>query len=504
VALTIIAHLIYGYMAAATLVLAAALPDGDSRARNRFVRLAWIGAVSFALTAFVIVPMLGSAAFINRSRWEPAWKWESFGIAQVLRLVATGDLVDAGRRPIVALFALAGTIAILRTRDRTGRFAVAGSLLWTSLFAGSKTWGPLFHAIGVGDQVQTHRFIGGLHWFLMILAGIGLARLWMWRRFWGVAISLVLLAFPVAERIQYMRDDHVWGAENLAAYESQRNAIDRVAALLRARGGRAYAGLDSSWGTQFKVGYVPFYAFLSRQHVPAVAFPYHGMALPADIMVRFDERRPDHYRLFDIRSAVAESTRPMQPFLTPIANIGNFRVYAAPPSSSFDLVSVPYSIYADRRTFYDVNDAWLQSGWVASRTHALIDYGSRVPTYALPRLATADAFAQPAAAPLTLGSILAERATDDRYEADVSAITGCFLLLKSTYHPNWRVDVDGTAQPVVMLTPGFAAVRLASGRHLVSFSYAHGAAKTALLGLAFPLLAVALFAERRGYAARKR
>lgn len=509
-ALTFLSHFVYGYMAAATLILVACMPDPDTPARRRLIRLAWTGALSFGLAAFQLVPMMSDGPFINRSRWEPAWKWESFGFAGVFGAAASGNLLDAGRLPVLSLLALAGAFSVVRRRKEAeppfvGRFALAGAVLWLFLFCGRAAWGPLFKAIGLSEAAQLHRFIGGAQWFLLMLAGIGLTRLWAvpgernWRRPrpMAAALTAVLLWSPVSERLQYLRQGETWGRENLAAYESNRSAIEETVTTASRLGGRVYPGLAANWGAQLRTGYVPFYAFLSRAHVPAVAFLYHSMALTSDLMVRFDEQRPDHYRLFDIRVAVAESTRPLPPFLTAVASSGGFTVFRAPPSGMFDAVDVPRSVYVDGRTFYDVNDAWLQSGWAQSRAHLLLDYESAVPTIPRPRLPDGGlATAPPQAA---CGTIVNERSAGDAYSAsvDVAAET-CVVLFKMTYHPNWQATVDGAVKPVVMLTPGFMGVAVPRGRHAVEMHYAPGPAKAFLLALALPLLFVSFAAERRG------
>lgn len=460
IALTILAHLIYGYMAAATIVLAAVM-------ERRGNRLLWIGGVAFGLNAFQLLPMMFDAAYINHSRWEPSWKWQSFGLLRVLELLLTGQIVG----PVIALFAAIG--AWYATREKSERFFVAAAALWLFLFCGPVTWGPLFKILGIGDQVQTHRFVGGAQWFLIVLGGIGLGRLWSRNAVWIVA-SCVLLLFPIAGRIRYAADNANWGRANLVAYERNRADIERTIALLKTRGGRTYPGLAATWGNRFKIGYVPFHAFLSRERIPAIAFLYHAMALPADIMVRFDERRPDHFRLFDIRTVLADAGRPLPQFLNPIARFGSLRVLGAPPSSNVELVNVRYSIYADRRNFYDVNDAWLQSAWPAAREHLLIDYESTKAK--LPRLPRIEMLASPP--PPQKGG-------------------QSYALLKSTFHPGWRATVDGRPAEVVMLTPGFAAVKVSPGRHVIQFRYDHGAAKPILLALAIPFLIGSFVVEKK-------
>jgi hypothetical protein len=517
-ALTFLAHFIYGYMAAATLLLIAALPGGEAPARRRFARLAWVAAMSIGLTAFQLLPIITDGAFINRSRWEPLWKWDSFGAKEVLGLAATGDLLDARRLPVLTLLALIGAIGAWRVLRRdasasltasherfTAMFALSGAVLWIFLFCGRTSWGPLYKILGLSDAAQLHRFIGGAQWFLLLLAALGLARLWSlpferkwhWPALAAVALTALLLWPAVAERRHFLREGEGWGRENLAVYQQHRDALQQTIAAARALGGRAYPGLAASWGAQFRIGYVPFYAFLSEAHVPAVAFLYHAMALPADVMVRFDENRPEHYRLFDVRSVIAESTRPLPNFLQQTASFGPFRVLQAPPSGTFTLVQVPRLFYVDRRTFFDVNDAWLQSRWPAADAHLALDYESALPVLPRPRLGDLTALAQapPAAA---CGSIVRQSGGNEAYRAEAESTGDCVALFKMTYHPNWRATVDGAPRKTVMLSPGFVGVPLPRGRHTVELRYEAGFARPLLLFLALPLFIGAFLGERKG------
>src|SRR5207302_2035329 len=129
------------------------------------------------------------------------------------------------------------------------------------------------------------------------------------------------LLYPVLkERAVYLNNNSNWARTNLAAFAAAAPAMDAAIARLKERGGRVYPGMASNWGIQFKVGDVPFYAFLSTRQVPAVAFLYHSMALTADLMVRFNERNPEQYRLFGIRTVAAPAgiRTPVPPFWTPI------------------------------------------------------------------------------------------------------------------------------------------------------------------------------------------
>src|SRR5690606_34385911 len=111
------------------------------------------------------------------------------------------------------------------------------------------------------------------------------------------------------ERAQYLALNEEWGRANLEAFARERDDIDATLAHVRGAEGRVYPGLAAQWGREFKVGYVPFYALVASSHAPAVAFLYHAMSLPSDVMVHFNEQDPVHYRLFNVTTIVSETSR---------------------------------------------------------------------------------------------------------------------------------------------------------------------------------------------------
>ena len=306
----------------------------------------------------------------------------------------------------------------------------------------------------------------------------------------------------VQERARNLANDAEWGRNNLAAHAAERESLDASIALVKERGGRAYSGLAAAWGGRFKVGDVPFYAFFSRAHVPAVAFLYHSMALTADIMVRFNEWNPSHYRLFNIRTVVAPAGADpvVPPFLLPLAQNGRFRIFAAPTNSYFDLVDVAAAVKTTRNNFYDVNDRWMQSDWVMKRAHLRLDWRDDA-SPRIARLAPEDALPQFPMLP-SAGEVRGEQRNGEVYQANLEAFRPCFALFKMTWHANWKAYVDGKPQETEMLSPGFVGVPLTPGHHSVVMRYEPGGWKAALgfAGLAGVLLLIVT--ERRGWRAR--
>jgi hypothetical protein len=501
VALAMVAHLIYGYMAAISLLLVAVLPDAAVPRPARLRRVLAVGAVAFLLSAFQLVPLARDAGLIGHSRWEPAWKWDSFGAWQVLRWLFTGELLDHGRLPVLTLLALGGAALYWWRRTPVHAFLAAGAALWIAMLFGRPFWGPLLNVLGVSDDMHLHRVIGGAHVFLVLLAAVALAEGWRIlgsRRAAIAAAATALLLYPaLRERAATLDRNAVWGRQNLRAYEANGRDLDRAIAAARERGGRAYAGLGGGWGGSFKVGAVPVFASLSTAQVPTVGFLYHAMALAGDVMVSFDDRSPEQYRLWNIRTVIAPPDRIVGPpgLLQPRERFGEFQTYEAPGGGYFDLVDVPAAVKTNRRDFYDVNERWLHSGWPGKRAHLLLDREGNSPA-GLRRLAP-DAPLPDLAAASPPGAVVSEDRQGQVYGADCAASGPAYALFKMGWHPNWHAFVDGVRQPAVMLSPGYAGVRLAPGRHRVEFRYEPGPGKP-LLALAGVLLTVLLarFGER--------
>jgi hypothetical protein len=479
--------------------------------RVRIRRTVWVGLVALLLVAFQLTPMLLDGSIINHSRWEPAWKWDSFGAGPVLKWLFTGELLDHGRLPVLSLLALFGVAMLVwdfRRARRVGpaqAFVLLGAALWILLFFGRPFWGPLLLLVGVSPDMQLHRVIGGAQIFLVLLAAIGLAAIWReLSRRWHVAAAAVataLLLYPaVGERARCLANNAAQGRRNLAAFATAQPAMDTTISTVKERGGRVYAGLAGGWGAVFKIGNVPFYAFLSTRQVPAVGLLYHSMALTADIMVRFDEWNPAHYRLFNIRTVVAPAgvERDAPAFWTPREQIGRFRIFDAPGDGYFDIVDVPAAVRTTRDSFYAVNDRWLQSDWVGKGAYLWLDFRGDAPTGLL-RMSPGDMLPQ---MPVTLpppGAVRSERRNGEVYQAEFEAARAGFALFKMTWHPNWKAYIDGKPEQTVMLSPGFLGVPVTAGRHRILCRYEPGRWK-AMLALAGLLMAMLIGAgERRGY-----
>jgi hypothetical protein len=490
--LTFLAHLIFGYMGALSLGLLAILPDSETSRVVRFVRTMRIGAISMALSVFQLLPLLIDGRILNHSRWEPAWKWDSFGAPAVLEYLFTGRLLDAGRFPLLSFAALAGVALVVRrwrTASLAERFAGAGALLWILLLFGRPFWGSALILFGISRDMQLHRVAAGAQAFLILLGAIAAGEAWRElaaRRQTALAAVLALAALSSAalERSAYLAKNAAWGRDSLAAHAVAQPALDATITRVKERGGRVYAGVPAGWGGAHKIGAVPFFAFLSVEQAPAVAYLYHAMALTADIQPRMNEWNPAHYRLFGIRTVVAPAgvQTPLPPFWSREQTIGRFDIFRTPETGYFDVVDAPAAVHTTKHNFYEVNDRWLQSDWADKRLHLLLDLGGPVPERL--RIPLEDALPALPAFPAA-GVIQSEHEAGDTYRADCDVSRPAYVLFKMTWHANWRANVDSRPVAISMLSPGFIGVPVSRGRHSIELRYEGSAWKLwlALAGL---------------------
>jgi len=495
IGITLITHLIYGWMAALTACLIALLPNAAPLAA-RLRRVVVMGVAAAAIAAFQLLPILSDGYLINRSRIEPAEKFDSVGAARALEWLFSGKLLDNDRLPAITLLAFAGIALAIwlwraqRKLDPAYRFLLAAAAFWLLVFFGRPTWGGLLILIGATADLHLHRTIGAVQIVLVLLAGVALAALWreLARRWhWAVAaIVTAAILFPAArEREIIVRSLADQGRETQRGIRNEGAAMQQAVALGLQRGGRLYAGQGDGWGAQFTLGRTPVASYLMADLVPAVSGLFNGTSLVNDLIPRIDETNPAHYRLFNIRTMLAPPIDGLPGFLKHTADFGRFRVFEAPGDGYFAIVDAAAAAQTTRENFYALNDPWMHSDWPTSGRHIWLDFAGDAPKE-LPRVTPG--YLPPAPARPPAGTVANERRSGQIYEADLDVTRAAYVLFRMAWHPNWKVLVDGVPARTAMFTPGFTAAPVGNGHHHVVCRYVPGNGKW--LGAAAGLLIV--------------
>jgi len=200
------------------------------------------------------------------------------------------------------------------------------------------------------------------------------------------------------------------------------------------------------------------------------------MSKTADIMVEQDENNPGHDVAFGIRAVVAPAGRTMPGHLRRRSVHGRFAVYEAAPEGYFGIVDITGHYDPPPAASYEPSSAWLKSplpSW-----GQVLSLDSRAPVG--PAIHPGDPL--PAPAPVTLrGAVVEESKNGENYHARVALNRPAYAFLKITWNPDLAATVDGHAAPVLQVTPGFGAVPVPAGNHVVLVAYQPGLLKPFLL-----------------------
>jgi hypothetical protein len=133
-ALTALSHIILGYVAFLSIAIWALSGPAEGRWR-RLARVASIWGKSILLLAWFVIPMMLVAGDINHSRWEPPYKFDSYGAPFILHELFSGSLLDFGRLPVLSLVVALGTlIAVLNFKEPLARRLLILTAVWLGLF----------------------------------------------------------------------------------------------------------------------------------------------------------------------------------------------------------------------------------------------------------------------------------------------------------------------------------------------------------------------------------
>ena len=150
-------------------------------------------------------------------------------------------------------------------------------------------------------------------------------------------------------------------------------------------------GFTDPWLYSIGMGYPLFHHYQHLPYLaPALALGYgvlrHGrgdfwatLLLGATLMSHllldfFDETRPEHYNLFNVRYVVAPADRDFPEFVQPLQEFGRHRLYKVATTGYFGLVGSELSFRGEKKGFYPAASTWLASGLPGVKQHPSIKF----------------------------------------------------------------------------------------------------------------------------------
>jgi len=507
----ILSHLLYAYMLAISAGFLLVVGMSAASARTRTLRFALAWGTSALVTAYFWLPFLAARVYFSVSPYLQPWKYDSFGARAILSRLVTGDLFDHARLPVITALVAIGFVTALLIRSRQALLAAGLFILWLCLYFGRATWGSLADLLPLHDGLIMHRFIGGVGIAALMLVAVAGACLWQFLSRWNVAwrtpafaVLGVALTLPaLLERHRFHERNDVFMTRTESALARTPEAREIIARLKTLPPGRTFAGLRADWGREMKLGDLSFSDLLTLDRVAAVSPPNQSFSLNSDLLWDFDYRNRDDYELFNVRYVVAPSGEPMPGFLGILERRGRYVLYEARTGGYFSIGRSDIALSGRQSDFLPAARSWRASAMPAAGEFPQVRLAGAAPAARdLPSYPLSEArglWPALAARPRPKGMVIDERIAPQRYAADVELQEEATVILKVSYHPNWRATVDGLQVPTAMVMPSYIGITLPAGRHGVSVEYQSDGRRTLLLciGAAVMILAAALAGYRK-------
>jgi hypothetical protein len=512
---TIGAHFMTGYLALLAVIPWVAVAPGAlaTRLRRGAIYLVATGLCS----AWVIYPVIHSGNWASVNEFlQHTVDADSYGARQAIEWLVTGDLLDAGRFPIITMLFAAGLVACVANAKRLAhqRALLGAFVLSLLLFFGRPTLGPLIDLLPGSHDLFLRRFLMGVQLSALLIAGIGAVALkdamvrfarahralWADRvpRRAGAAVALAACIGVLAPAWSQIASYDSADASDITIQHRSLSADYEMGVITSAIAalppGRVYAGLPApSWGGSFTVGEVPVFKYLSNLDFDMVGFTLRTASLMTDPEAYFDENNAGDYAVFGIRYLVLPVGRRPVPRATLVVTSGRYRLWeiTGPNNDYVQVASTEGSLSANRENIGEQTEGFLHSGLPGAGIYETVAYGG-VP-------AAADTVGPNAVRPTSVGRVGSERVHLDLgvVTSAVTATARAAVILKASYDPGWRATVDGRPATTYMVSPALVAVTVGPGRHTVTFEYHGYGYYPELFALAGITIVVLLWGTRR-------
>lgn len=362
------------------------------------VRVAFIAVPSIGLLSYWILPSMLLASYHNISFWDPVWKFDSYGVAEVLVNLANGVLFDFDRYPVFTVLTLLGvfvpfllpkksSFSLTHNKDSakidnkqwsngameqytssssppTNYYLPTTSLsflfiFWLLLYFGRTTWGGLIDLIPGMVEFHISRLIVMLHLLSMFLVPIALV--WLaeqiphWLQTLGgkfkktipaippLAVALVLTALAALAAypptIKYATWNDVLIKQATGNWNKTEASVrELMDSLSKLPPGRIFAGRGGGFGKDFRVAETPYYMFISTFGYPTIAWLPETWSMNSDTEQYFSEDNLEHYKLFNLSYVLAPPSQKPQPFWNLIKETPSWNLYTVDTKTNFSFV----------------------------------------------------------------------------------------------------------------------------------------------------------------------
>jgi len=458
--------------------------------------------------AYFIFPFFLSSQYRNFSLWDPIWKFNSWGLNQIIIWLTNGDLFDFNRFPFLTIFVIGGMFWGLISGNKLYRYLAAIFSLYFILFLGRNILGPLVNLIPGLSEYHLHRVI-----VMVQFTGLLIASGWLFDLLQSLikrknivliilVISLGIYSVYLMEKpiINYVKDNSAWiersntdYQKNFNDYQVIINSIKKLPLV------RVYAGRPGNWGRDFKIGDTQVYMALSQDGFPTIGFLPQSWSPNSDTEQFFDEENPKHYDLYNVGYLVLPIDKKPPQFAKLIIKKGKFSLYKVDSEGWFTLGKSSLAVMTKKTNLVNIVHLWFYSPMFTNKDYPVValnnekltfvdriikmsgmnDYNNDKSIWQVNPLSDRQEKFEPSIINKVEKKIPQGYSVNFRLE---NQCENCVLILKQTFHPNWKILVNGKSQEAFPVFPFFIGIQLNNpGNYEIITTYQPSTLKTILL-----------------------
>jgi len=479
--------------------------------------------------AYFIFPFFLTSQYRNFSLWDPIWKFNSWGLNQIIIWFTNGDFFDFNRFPFLTILIIGGILWSLASTNKLYRYLATIFGLYFILFLGRGILGPLINLIPGMSEYHIHRVI-----VMVQFIGLLIASSWVYDLIQKgissldsllrgndsvsvipvktgiqsiITLSAIIICFysiyliekPI---INYAKDNGAWIKKSNLDYQKNINDYQTITNKIKELPpARVYAGRPGNWGRDFKIGDTQIYMALSSDGFPIIGFLPQSWSPNSDAERFFDEENPKHYDLYNVGYLVLPFNKKPPQFAKLIINKGKFSLYKVDSEGWFTIGKSSIEIMTKKTNLVNITHLWFYSPMFANKDYPAIALNNEKYTFVNKtiKMSNQNSFDDNRVIwrenPLFVNQEKFEQTLINKVEKKFAQgysvnfklenqCQNCILILKQTFHPNWRIMVNGKKQKAFPVFPFFIGIQLNSpGDYKIIVTYQPSTMKIILLTL---------------------
>ena len=464
--------------------------------------------LTFVTLSYFIFPFFLTSQYRNFSLWDPIWKFNSWGLNQIIIWLTNGDLFDFNRFPFLTILIIGSLFWGLVSENKFYRYLITIFGLYFIFFIGKDILGPLVNLIPGLSEYHLHRIIvmvqfAGLliatGWFIDLIKSL-IKRNNSTIIILVISLSVLLLYFVEKPVFNYVKDNDSWiirsNIDYQKNYSDYQEIVNKIKKLPPAR---VYAGRPGNWGREFKIGDTQIYMALSQEGFQTIGFLPESWSPNSDTEQFFDEENLKHYDFYNVGYLVLPADKKPPQFTNLIIKKGKFSLYKVNSEGWFTLGKSSLEIATKKTNLVNISHLWIYSPMFANKNYPAIALNNEKYTFVDKTIEMSDQNNINGSGPIWRENPLFENqkifelSLIDKVEKKLpqgysinfklkDQCQNCILVLKQTFHPNWEIKVNGKKQEAFPVFPFFTAIQLSSpGEYEIIATYKPAIYKNILL-----------------------